>query len=223
VAELQTHLAQLGFNPGRIDGIFGPLLEVAVADFQRNRALEPHGVLDRATLVELRRLSAFAGDRHLVTEARDLAALEDPALGPLVVCGTGPLAAALAHRAAGPFEVRRVEDSAPEVCAEVANRLEAALVVAVASDARLVGVRLTYWASYRAHSARGERLATAVADALARRVGERCEVAGMALPLLRETRMTTLLVEHGPLEDRILEGVAETLARVAARVFHRNG
>ena len=40
VAELQVRLAQLGFNPGRIDGIFGPLLDEALSDFQRNCGLD---------------------------------------------------------------------------------------------------------------------------------------------------------------------------------------
>jgi len=40
VAELQVRLAQFGFNPGRIDGIFGVLTEEALNEFQRNCALE---------------------------------------------------------------------------------------------------------------------------------------------------------------------------------------
>jgi N-acetylmuramoyl-L-alanine amidase len=58
VAALQESLAKLGFNPGRIDGIFGPLTERALADFQRNCGDASSGVLNRASLQQLSRLSA---------------------------------------------------------------------------------------------------------------------------------------------------------------------
>ena len=72
VAELQVYLAQLGFNPGRIDGIFGRLLDDALMDFQRNCALEPSGTLTRASLLELVRMTSYGPTRQLVTDRKSV-------------------------------------------------------------------------------------------------------------------------------------------------------
>ena len=43
VAELQRQLGRLGFDPGRVDGIFGPATTAALAEFQRNVELTRRG------------------------------------------------------------------------------------------------------------------------------------------------------------------------------------
>ncbi|MFI5035682.1 MAG: peptidoglycan-binding protein [Acidimicrobiales bacterium] len=221
VAELQTRLAQLGFDPGRIDGIFGPRTEGALRDFQRNRGLAVDGTLTRATLNDLLRLSAVVTDRHLVTEARDQAGFYEPATDVVVLCGEGPLVDALHRCLEGVLDVV-VVSGAPESCATTANERDAELVLSFAPIADLEGLRLHYWASYRSHSRRGDRLAGEIAGELARTgAGIRVEVTGMALPVLRETRMTTLHVEHGDLVGATLLGVARGLARVVTKFFHR--
>jgi N-acetylmuramoyl-L-alanine amidase len=221
VAELQTRLAQLGFDPGRIDGIFGPVLEAALRDFQRNRGLPVDGTLTRATLNDLLRLSSMATDRRLVNEVRDRAGFFEPSSRTVVLGGAGPLRDALAHELEGPLEVLVAPGSA-ESCAATANGRDAALVLFFAPVTGLDLLRLHYWASYRSHSRRGDRLAGEIAGRLARAgVGPRVEVTGMALPVLRETRMTTLHVEHGDLAPDALAGVADVVTRVVRDFFHR--
>jgi len=221
VAELQTRLAQLGFDPGRIDGIFGPVLEGALRDFQRNRGLPVDGTMTRATLNDLLRLSSMATDRHLVTEARDLAGFNEPTSGVVVLCGEGSLVEAVRRSLADALEVL-VVSGAEESCAATANEHDAALVLAFAPVEELEGLRLHFWASYRSHSRPGDALAGEIAGELARaNLGLRVEVTGMALPVLRETRMTTLQVEHGDLAGTALLGVARGIARVVAKFFHR--
>lgn len=46
VERLQTALANLGFSPGPIDGIFGPKTLRAVRAFQRSVDLEPTGIVN---------------------------------------------------------------------------------------------------------------------------------------------------------------------------------
>jgi peptidoglycan hydrolase-like protein with peptidoglycan-binding domain len=53
VAALQSALASLGFDPGGIDGEFGPLTSAAVSNFQRARNLPITGIADPATLQKL--------------------------------------------------------------------------------------------------------------------------------------------------------------------------
>jgi N-acetylmuramoyl-L-alanine amidase len=221
VAELQTRLAQLGFDPGRIDGIFGPVLESALRDFQRNRGLPVDGTLTRATLNDLLRLSSMATDRHLVTEARDLAGFHKPTSGIVVLCGEGSLVEAVRRSLADALEVL-VVSGAEESWAAPAKQHHAPQVQAVAPVEELEGLRLHFWASYRSHSRRGDALAGEIAGELARAgLGLRVEVTGMALPVLRETRMTTLQIEHGDLAGTALLAAARGVARVITKFFHR--
>jgi len=49
VRAVQERLAELGFDPYPVDGIYGPMTESAVLAFQRSRGLEPDGVVDDRT------------------------------------------------------------------------------------------------------------------------------------------------------------------------------
>ena len=56
VAALQQRLLDLGFDPGRCDGIFGARTAAALRDFQRNVGLGADGILGPTTLAALGRL-----------------------------------------------------------------------------------------------------------------------------------------------------------------------
>lgn len=56
VLDLQHRLNQLGFDAGPEDGIFGPLVQAAVEEFQRNYGLAVDGVAGPETTEALRRL-----------------------------------------------------------------------------------------------------------------------------------------------------------------------
>lgn len=56
VATLQQRLLELGFDPGRCDGIFGRSTEAALQDFQRNVGLRADGTLGPGTLRALEQL-----------------------------------------------------------------------------------------------------------------------------------------------------------------------
>ncbi|MGH9225034.1 MAG: peptidoglycan-binding domain-containing protein [Acidimicrobiales bacterium] len=53
VALVQARLLSLGFDPGPVDGDFGPGTETAVRDFQQANGLEVDGVVGRQTLEAL--------------------------------------------------------------------------------------------------------------------------------------------------------------------------
>ena len=53
VVKLQERLKELGFNPGRVDGDFGPGTEAAVIAFQRSKELLADGVAGVRTLTAL--------------------------------------------------------------------------------------------------------------------------------------------------------------------------
>lgn len=64
VEDLQRRLGDQGFNPGRIDGIYGPNTQRAVRRFQQARRLYPDGFADARTLRELG--IDFAKNRYVV-------------------------------------------------------------------------------------------------------------------------------------------------------------
>ena len=61
VAALQLRLGALGFDAGRVDGIFGPNTQRAVREFQRNVDIIVDGVCARDTVEQLERLSTRGG------------------------------------------------------------------------------------------------------------------------------------------------------------------
>jgi len=56
VRELQTKLQSLGYNVGPIDGIFGPLTEKAVMQFQRDNNIKVDGIVGPQTYATLEQL-----------------------------------------------------------------------------------------------------------------------------------------------------------------------
>jgi N-acetylmuramoyl-L-alanine amidase len=220
VAELQVRLSQLGFDPGRVDGVFGPLLDRALSDFQRNCGLETNGTLTQRTLVELRRF-APPTSRTLVSDARDEAGFDQPRRGPLVVWGPSPMAASLAALLPDGDYANERDGWEVERVAAHANALHALGVISLVQQDDWDGIHLHYWSSYHSYSRRGEQLASLVANALSRDdVAMRIEVTGMALPILRETQMTTLHVEHGVVSAADSEHLVRSLAHAIRDFFH---
>lgn len=61
VRTLQAALKQLGFDPGGVDGIFGPGTEDAVKAFQKSKGLTPDGIVGPNTMAALQTNAAVAG------------------------------------------------------------------------------------------------------------------------------------------------------------------
>ena len=74
VAHLQQRLLNMGFTPGRVDGIYGNNTAQAVSEFQRNMGLRPDGTLGPLTFTVLERLSrtVVGGAPHVMRETEML-------------------------------------------------------------------------------------------------------------------------------------------------------
>ena len=219
VADLQVRLSKLGFDPGRIDGLFGPLLHHALSEFQRNCALAVDGTLTRRTLLELQRVTPSTSDRVLVTDVRQKATVTRPD-GPLLWHGASPLLPELNAAIAGSTYDQVRSTGSVEQFALWANEQRARGVVSVErgdSD----GIALHYWSGYRSYSREGERLASRIASELANTpISQRLTVAGMALPVLRETQMTSLHIQHGEISDDERRHVIRAITAVISDFFH---
>jgi hypothetical protein len=167
-------------------------------------------------------MGSSRGDRSLVTDARDSAGFHEPPSGPLVLAGQSTLVALLAVACANDFKVEVLSDESPDVIAACANDHGAAFVLSIQTLKQIDGIHLHYWASYRSHSRRGEQLANLIASACARSAQlPRVDVTGMALPVLRETKMTTVHIEHGEDSEAALKELAGVIGAVMGEVIHR--
>ena len=70
VSRLQRSLGSLGFDAGKVDGLFGPDTLRALLDFQRNRGMAEDGIAGREVVEELT-LMAKATDKPGREEVRD--------------------------------------------------------------------------------------------------------------------------------------------------------
>jgi N-acetylmuramoyl-L-alanine amidase len=193
VVALQQSLALLGFDPGRVDGIFGALTEVAVSEFQRNYGLQPTGILNRDTLTALQRLVPRDQSRRLVTEVRQRSSLIREATSTLVVVsGNSPageiVSDALLSRG---IDVVR-ESGSDESVAQRANEVGAGLVVSFLERSGVGEPVVHYYESFRFRSLHGYEMAERIATEI------NGDTFGMAGPLLRNSTMTALEIIHGP-------------------------
>ena len=228
VAELQRQLGRLGFDPGRVDGIFGPNTTAALAEFQRNVELTPaDGICGAETVRALRRLSgrAVAGPAvHMVREYERLSHGERTLLGRRVVVGQlgglAKLARTLARalRMAG-SSVLVLDDPDGARQAAAANRFRADVYLGLTTAAAAAG-RIAFYATADFESLGGHQLAEQLHAELTPVLPVPvASPLGMRLPVLRETRMPAVLLELGPTRPVVDQSpaVAAAVARALAR------
>ena len=201
VADLQQQLAALGFDAGRVDGIYGPLTAHAVAEFQRNSGLTPSSVADSATVAALSRVTPRRETITLVTAVREAEFLRGDdvvvALGDLggMEAAVAAFSSSLEQRG---MTVHILQSTGESPQAAEANALRAQCYIGLRATPQLNGYRTAFYRGYSSASSSGERLALALADAIpAAVVGGSVIVQGMATPILRETQMTAVVVDVG--------------------------
>ena len=91
VLDLQQRLTRMGFDCGRPDGIFGPLTDAALREFQRNVGLEADGMCGFTTYWGLERLTRTVGDGDAlaIRERQAMAAMRSGVAGKVIVLDPG--------------------------------------------------------------------------------------------------------------------------------------
>ncbi len=208
VAELQQRLSALGFDTGRVDGIFGDLTSAALSDFQRNAGLPVDGIAGASTIKELTRFGArHEGSEELVTEVRDRERLRQAPrtlAGRRVAIGeeggldaaVGALRRLLVNQGAQ-VSTHHHPDGSIQASEANAGGAEVYFGLRLLADERTCSS--SYYAGYRYVSPGGRRFA----ELLQVNVPSTLNVAnggshGMSIPLLRETRMPAVICEIGP-------------------------
>jgi N-acetylmuramoyl-L-alanine amidase len=227
VAELQAALARIGFDCGRVDGIFGPATAAALEDFQRNSGLLVDGVCGPYTVRALAVLARQTGSGPGVTALRELETLTAGARSladlRLVVGHFGGLSAlarqlvqALRQRSA---TVTTTDEPDAVAQAAAANRFAAHVYIGFEADPQSPST-IHYYSVPQFESIGGRSLAELIAvECVRRRMAWHPVVSGMRLPVLRETRMPAVLVTLSDVQvalDHSAELVEGVIAGLAA-------
>lgn len=225
VSTLQVALARLGFDPGKVDGIFGDATDAALRRFQRECGLPSDGVCGSETVKALDRLSRQSGDGPGVAVVRErevLRTLNTRSINGarLIIGQFGGLTgvtrlAARQLRSAGALVVP-VDEPDPSVQAQTANNFGADLYLGVVAHPQPMA-EIDFYAVPAFESAAGHGFANTVADCLTnRRLFTDVQVVGRRLPILRETRMPAVLCTLGPTRTVTEQAPGLSLALVEA-------
>ncbi len=199
VAELQTRLGSLGFDAGRVDGIFGPDTLRALKDFQRNVALPIDGICGPTSIEELLRVYRQSSTNiHSVKELETFRS-QTRTLSDLNVAITHEgfmdasaelLRSALALQGAHALVIMHPE---PSRLATLSNAQKADVCIHIEEQPGKQDVYFYQGFSYT--SASGEALAQLIAKHLnTLTFGLHVAVLGLNVPVLRETTMTAVTI-----------------------------
>jgi N-acetylmuramoyl-L-alanine amidase len=207
VAELQSRLAHLGFDTGRVDGIFGPQTLRALCAFQSDSGLVVDGVCGAATAQSIRRVSTQSGSGPGIAVLRErerlrgLRRIRDCRVAVGQFGGLSSVARSLTRelRTLG-AQAMTLDEPDPVRQALTANEFDADVFVGFEPAADEVTV-VHYYRVPSFESVEGRKLAEQVAGQLRAVGGASPQVSGLRLPVLRETRMPAVLCVIGPARD----------------------
>jgi len=204
VAALQARLTEMGFNAGRVDGIFGERTESAVKEFQKSVGIKVDGKCGPATIIALIRLTKIVSG-GAPTQMRESAAQRN----------RGP---ALANLGASVFLTRGPRNVLTESqIISFSNKNSADLVISLHTDSHknssAHGVSTYFYGSdaHGIHSIVGERFASLVQREICARTDLlNCRTHAKTWDVLRLTQAPAVRVDLGYLTN---EGDAARLAR----------
>jgi N-acetylmuramoyl-L-alanine amidase len=225
VAALQARLTEMGFNAGRVDGIFGERTESAVKEFQKSVGIKVDGKCGPATIIALIRLTKIVSG-GAPTQMRETAAQRNrgPALANKVIVidpAFGEFESEIVYDIAQRLEGRllalgvsvfltRGKDNCPtqQERVDLANKTSADLVISFHVDRYPTqsahGVATYFYGSdiHSLHSVVGERFASLVQREICARTDlVNCHSHAKVWDLLRLTKAPTVRVDLGYLTN----------------------
>ena len=230
VADLQLRLGSLGFDAGRIDGIFGPDTAGALGDFQRNTGLAVDVIAGSETVHAFRQLLGRSAGRTPVAQVRELDRLRrgnpdlrDQRLAIGQFGNSGALISALARilRARG-ANVLVLDNPDEAAQASTANDFNAVMYLGLRIE-NSSHSQANYFSTPGFLSEGGYRLAHHCAACLDHALRSSdippTGAAGRQVPVLRQTRMPAVLCTLAPPSSVVLATaeIADALAVAITR------
>ncbi len=217
VAHLQAQLSEMGFNCGRVDGIYGAATESAVKEFQKSVGVKVDGRCGPATIISLMRLKKIvSGGTPIALREEVRRADRGPALANKVVVidpATTPDILDLADRLEGRLIALGVNVFITASSAsnpnehdriDIANKSNPDLIVSLQQDhydnKNAHGVATYYYGSdsHGVHSIVGERFATLVQREICARTDLlNCRTHAKTWDFLRLTKAPAVRIDLG--------------------------
>lgn len=239
VSALQRKLNALGFDAGKEDGLFGPLTDRAVREFQRNVGEDPDGIVGIETISTLERMrpTGSGPGRAVVREAESVRAMRSSIEGQVIAIDAGrfgptrdelelriatAIADELAAIGAKPMVLGAEGRAGPSDPALAANELSAAACVSLqiaTAGSRAGGPVCAYFGSASTHSPAGKRLAELVLEGLGREPGYSGRLERLTDAILRDTRMPAVLIQPCVTTAADVPEVARAVADALRRFF----
>ena len=218
VAALQSRLTEMGFDCGRVDGIYGPRTELAVKDFQKSVGATVDGKCGPATIIALIRLTKIVsgGAPSILRESANQKN-RGPALANKTIVlnpdGDDPLVYDVAVRTEGRLLalgasvfLTRGEKNNPSESERIAftNNSNADLMISLHEDSykneNAHGAATYFYGSeaHGVHSIVGERFASLVQREICARTDfANCRTHAMTWDLLRLTKAPAVRIDLG--------------------------
>jgi len=218
VAALQSRLTEMGFDCGRVDGIYGPRTELAVKDFQKSVGATVDGKCGPATIIALIRLTKIvSGGAPSVLRESANQKNRGPALANKTIVlnpdGDDPLVYDVAVRTEGRLLalgasvfLTRGEKNNPSESERIAfsNNSNADLMISLHEDSykneNAHGAATYFYGSeaHGVHSIVGERFASLVQREICARTDfANCRTHAMTWDLLRLTKAPAVRIDLG--------------------------
>ena len=208
VFELQTQLGKLGFDVGRVDGIFGPPTVNALIDFQKNFGLIEDGIAGHETVRNLQNIKHRETSGTQISKIKEIENLRIQSTelkSRHLVVGHFGNSATLANATARMLrqkgaKVIDLNNPDEEIQAKTANGFEAEMYIGLHIENESY-CAVSYFKTKNSQSEGGFRLASHCSKAITKIMDVKPSTNGMQLPILRATKMPAVLCALGPPEE----------------------
>ncbi len=222
VVELQDLLSRLGFNCGRVDGIFGSRTAQAVSAFQQNIGLKINAICSPEVVIALAHVGGHGGTGHGVVVVHETEILTQTADASNRRVATGQYGA-LSHVGHAVGRQMRLQhplaitlDGDAQQQAHAANTWGADVYVGIEPSPD-EACTIYFYQVPTFTSVGGQSLAERIVQYFDKTLPElHASAKGMRLPILRETKMPAVLCSVGPLPIAMQRSAAVADAVVAA-------
>ena len=204
IAELQTSLSRLGFDCGRVDGIFGPRTARSVKAFQQNCGLTENEICGPEVVKALGDVGGHGGTGAGISAVREAEELVSQAnrVDRRVVTGQFGSMSHIGHavgrmlRLSHPLAITLAGDANEQ--ARAANTWGADVYVGIEPSPD-ESCTIYFYQVPTFTSIGGQSLANRIVQHLDQRLPEvRARAHGLRIPILRETKMPAVLCSLGP-------------------------